>query len=487
MFTQQHGQLDFLTERNFTMSMKSLTLSILSVAALIITFKQTGWAAGTEVVLHKFSIPTPFSGAGFPFSGLAMDTKGNLYGTTNLGGPGTCGSGCGAVFKLTKGSNDDFTYSVIHTFAGSLTDGGNPSGAPILDSAGNVYGTAATGGEAGCGVVYKLSPNASGRYDEIVLHSFNSHPLDDDGCNPESFLVFDKAGNLYGTTNKGGGGGINGTFCLNGCGSVFKLAPNGDGTFTESVIHSFPGTPGNTDGQNPVGGLVLDNSGNLWGTTFVGGNTGPSCLAVGPPPGCGVVFELSPTMGGDWKETALFRFSNNSTGFNPSDGLVIDHAGNLYGLTENGGLGNGAVFKLTPEAAGGFKETLIHQFALCGATACPDGVHPSNGLTIDANGNLFGTVDFGGGASFDCSAGSGVALGCGVVFKFTPNANGTFTESILYRFRGSSDGGQPSDDRLVIDANGNIFGTTANGGNVPPGSFSCPGTQGCGVVFEVKP
>lgn len=117
-------------------------------------------------MLHTFSIPNPFAGAGFPFSGLAMDASGNLYGTTNLGGPGTCGEGCGVVFKLTKGANSQFTFSVIHTFEGSLSDGGNPNGSPILDSAGNLYGTTVNGGEVGCGVVYKLSPTASGEYNE---------------------------------------------------------------------------------------------------------------------------------------------------------------------------------------------------------------------------------------------------------------------------------------------------------------------------------
>jgi len=441
--------------------------------AVILILMPNSWAASHENVLHTFNIAT----AGDPVSGLAMDASGNLYGTTRLGGPGSCGEGCGVVFKLSKNSNGGFTYSVLHIFAGALSDGGNPFGAPMLDSAGNIYGTTTDGGEAGCGIVYRLSPTSGGKYEETILHSFNKFsPRNDDGCNPDSYLVADEAGNLYGTTNTGGGGGVNGTFCDNGCGSVFRLAPNGDGTYTESVIHSFPGTKGNTDGRNPVGGLVFDSAGNLWGSTPVGGSVGD-----------GSVFELTPNSDGTYTESTLFSFTGASTGFFPNTDLVIDKAGNLYGTAVNGGLGHGVVFQVMPQPGGAVRERIVHAFALCNSSVCPDGVTPFNGLTIDDDGVLYGTADLGGGASGQCGGGL-PALGCGVVYKLTPNAQGGFKETILYRFQGFADGAEPEDDRLVIDASGNIFGTAAQGGNSNACPADGPGTPGgCGVVFVVTP
>ena len=446
-----------------------------TVAALAVTLIliPNSWAASGETVLHTFDIAT----AADPVTGLTMDASGNLYGTARLGGPGACGAGCGVVFKLTKTGKGGFTYSILHTFAGPLSDGGNPFGAPLLDSAGNIYGTTADGGEAGCGVVYRLSPMA-GEYQETILHSFNKFVhRNKDGCNPGSYLIFDAAGNLYGTTNKGGGGGVNGTFCDNGCGTVFKLTPEKHGKYKESVIHSFPGTKGNTDGRNPVGGLVFDSAGNLWGSTSVGG--------VG---GAGTVFELTPNPDGTYAESTLYSFTGASTGFFPNTNLVIDQAGNLYGTTVNGGLnnGDGVVFKVTPQPGGGVEESIIHTF-FCNDVACNDGVSPFNGLTIDANGTLYGTVDLGGGASGQCGGGT-PDLGCGIVYTLTPNPQGEFTETILYRFQGFADGAEPMGDHVVVDASGNIFGTTSEGGN----STACPGVLGvspggCGVVFEVTP
>ena len=421
--------------------------------------------AATETVLHTF-VDTSSNENGGPVSGLAADASGNLYGTTY--GTAACSVGCGQVFKMTRNSSG-FTFTTIYSFLGSIAgDGSNPNGAPILDSQGNIYGTTVFGGN-GSGVVYKLSAEPNGTYRETVLHVFGASG-GNDGTQPYSTLVFDKAGNLYGTTNQGGGG-AGGTFCLNGCGTVYKLAPNANGSWTESVIHSFPGTKGNTDGQNPHGGLVFDAAGNLWGTTQTGGNM-RACLAFGDPTGCGTVFELTPQSNGQWVESTLFAFRGEATGFNPWDGLVIDQAGRLYGMTTNGGGGNGAVFQLTPGTGGRVTETIIHPFAVCGQT-CPDGGNPFNGLTIDGAGNLYGTVDLGGNG--------GGPPGHGIVFKLTPNTDGTWTEDILYAFTGGADGGDPMDDRVVVDATGTVFGTTFNGGQ----TGIC--TQGCGVVFQVIP
>jgi uncharacterized repeat protein (TIGR03803 family) len=439
-----------------------------AIATILVT--AASCAASDETVLHTF---TTFNTGIGPDSGLAIDAAGNLYGTTYQSTSG-CVPTCGNVYKLTKNSNGGYTFSVIHNFRGQPKDGAAPWGAPVLDSAGNVYGTTTNGG-SGCGVVYKLSPAANGTYTSSILHSFNAVPANDDGCQPYSTLAFDQAGNLYGTTNQGGGGGVGGTFCFNGCGAVFKLAANSDGTWTESVIHSFPGTEGSTDGQNPRGGVVFDSKGNLWSTTQTGGNL-EACLQFQDFTGCGTVFELTPNEDGTWTESNLFAFTGMSTGFNPWDGLVVDSKDNLYGMTTNGGIGNGTVFRVTPQPGGGVKEAIIHTFAVCNAIRCPDGVHPFNGLTIDASGNLYGTVFSGGGAG---PSGGGFVSGDGIVFKLTPNSNGKWSEDILYRFRGESDGGFPQGDRVVLDGEGNIFGTASNGG-----AFNlCP--VGCGVVFKV--
>ncbi len=439
----------------------------LALVALMLPLAGPAWASSEpkEIVLHTY-VDTLTSENGGPISGMAIDAAGNLYGTTF--GVGACSVGCGSIFKLALQSNGKYAYQTIYVFKGGATDGENPYGAPILDSAGNIYGTTTTGGFGG--VVYELSPTTGGKYKETVLHNFGSSDSND-GTQPYSTLAFDKAGNLYGTTNQGGGG-FGGTFCLNGCGTVFELTHNADGTWTESVIHSFPGTKGNTDGQNPRGGVVFDSAGNLWGTTQTGGNL-VACTQFLDVSGCGTVFELTPQADGTWVESTLFDFDGEATGFNPWDGLVIDKSGNLYGMVTNGGGGNGAVFELTPEAGGGVTEAIIHPFTVCG-NVCTDGANPENGLTIDAAGNLYGTTDLGGG-------GGGVPQGFGVVFKLTRNANGTWKEQILHRFTGGTDGSFPLDDRVAVDAAGDVFGTTFNGGVVS----LCP--SGCGVVFELKP
>jgi len=437
--------------------------------ALVALFLPLGAYASspTETVLHTW-VETTTNENGGSVAGMTIDSNGNVYGVTF--GTGACSVGCGSVFKLNKQANGGFVYQDLHNFLGGLRgDGANPYGAPILDGAGNIYGTTMAGGN-GSGIIYKVSPLGNGKYQETVLHTFGAFGTND-GTQPFSTLAFDKAGNLYGTTNQGGGG-ANNTFCINGCGTVFKLSPNSDGTWTESVIHSFPGTAGNLDGQNPHGGVVFDRAGNLWGTAQNGGNM-EACLPFIDVTGCGVVFELTPQAGGEWTETTVFEFAGESTGFNPWDGLVMDRAGNLYGMVTNGGGGNGAVFKLTPQAGGGVAETIIHAFTPCGAV-CTDGANPENGITIDAKGNLYGTTDLGG-------HGGGSPTGHGVVFKLTPRPNGTWQETILHQFTGGADGAFPLDDHVAVDPAGDVFGTTLNGGQ--PGI--CP--SGCGVVFEIKP
>jgi uncharacterized repeat protein (TIGR03803 family) len=323
------------------------------------------------------------------------------------------------------------TYIVLHSFAGSPTDGAVPYDAGLIrDAAGNLYGTTYHGGSSGCsncGTVFKLSPDGS----ETILHSFTGGA---DGYFPlADFLVRDAAGNLYGTTVYGG---------PQDSGVVFKLSPTG----TYTVLHSFTGGAG---GAYPAAGLVRDAAGNLYGTTNQGGSATSTCY---PPFGCGVVFELircdSEPSGYEFK--VLQNFEGGADGALPQGSLLRDAAGNLYGTTQFGGgvsssactgyflPGCGTVFKVSATGT----KTILYRFP-----GTLDGsFFPVAGLIEDAAGNLYGTTY--GGLSLGC---------CGTVFKLSP----TGTETVPYGFNvfNEADGRNPS-ARLVRDAAGNLYGTT---------------------------
>ncbi|HWY14750.1 MAG TPA: choice-of-anchor tandem repeat GloVer-containing protein [Rhizomicrobium sp.] len=282
-----------------------------------------------------------------------------------------------------------------------------------------------------------------------LLYSFPGGAL---GAFPYSGLTRDASGNLYGTTYAGGGTG-----CHNGggCGTVFKLKPDG----TAKVLHVFKG--GRGDGAYPMAGLIMDAVGNLYGTTSEGGNAGCDSGY-----GCGTVFKLKP--GG--KETVLYAFRGGSDGGNPYAGVIMDAKGNLFGTTLQGGMtcppdsyGCGVVFKISPEGT----ETVLYSF--CQSQNCPDGAFPTGGL-IAKNDNLYGTASQGG----NCV--DGIFLGCGVVFRLARDG----TETVLYNFRGAADGQGPSAG-VVADKAGNFYGTTACGGDCSSGAF------GCGTVFKLAP
>jgi uncharacterized repeat protein (TIGR03803 family) len=334
-------------------------------------------SAGNETVLYSFV----GSDEGFtPVGGLTRDAAGNLYGTTYYGGTGYCSDdsfddGCGTVFKLDTAGQE----TVLHSF-GNSPDGANPYAALIRDGSGNLYGTTMYGGTYGLGTVFKVTPSGQ----ETVLYSFKGGS---DGGVPYAGLVRDKRGNLYGTAVLGG------TYSL---GTVFKLDPAGK----ETTLHSFKGVP---DGQSPVGSLILDSEGNLYGTTNNGGTGGPCSQ---PNDGCGTVFEVMST----GKERVLYSFKGVSKhdGSSPEAKLVRDAAGNIYGTTVGGGAtcgpgGCGTVFMLNNAG----KETIFHNF-----TNGDDGGYPIGGPVLDAKGNLYGTTSSGG--STECEG------GCGVVFKITP-------------------------------------------------------------------
>ena len=334
------------------------------------------------------------------------------------------------------------TYSILHTFECGPNDGTGPRTGIFRDPQGNLYGTTQGGGLSGCafgcGIVFKLSPNG----DEKVLYRFlGSLNGQADGGVPAGGVVVDKAGNVYGTTAEGGAG------CApDGCGTIFKLSSQG----TETIFHSFLG---GTDGQFPVGKLVADDHGNLYGTAAMGGASNG-----------GTVFRIAAN-GSAY--TVLHSFAFDTEGDSPLGSLIRDKEGNLYGTTQDGGangLGLGTVFKLDPAGT----LTLLHIF-----TGKPDGADPEGGLIEDSAGNLYGTTrDGGGGTGTNCE------IGCGVVFKIDPAG----VETVLYTFSGGADGANPSGS-LALDAAGNLYGTTFGGGFTD--SNDCR-PEGCGVVFQVS-
>jgi uncharacterized repeat protein (TIGR03803 family) len=380
--------------------------------------------AQTFTVLYSFA-GYPTDGAG-PGAGLLMDASGNLYGTTSFGGKvngAHCGSsgyiGCGTVFKLDTSGVE----SVLHNFTGA--DGTTPRANLIMDANGSLYGTTAFGGNlqdcggnglTGCGVVFRLSGEK-----DTVLHRFTGGA---DGASPQAGLVMDASGALYGTALEGGsvGGGV-----------VFKLVGK-----KETVLHSFTG---GKDGDGPASGLLLDATGNLYGTDVAGGDT--DCDY---PDGCGVVFKLSGR-----HLSVLHSFKGTPDGAEPIAGVIMDPAGNLYGTTNDGGTqGNlGTVFEVTQAG----KESVVYRFRLE-----QNGFSPG-GLVRDEQGNLYGTT------------GEGGLYGYGVVYEITAARK----EKILYNFcspRECTDGAFPND--LIMDAQGNLYGTTFDGG-----------TLGYGTIFKI--
>ena len=378
----------------------------------------------TFKVLYSFA-GYPTDGAQ-PLGGLLMDAAGNLYGTTRYGGSHeTCpGDGeCGTVFKL----DTNGVETVLHNFAGP--DGANPTSNLIMDANGDLYGTTEFGGKtsicvdteyAGCGVVFKLSGT-----NETVLYRFNGGA---DGAFPWAGVIMDAHGALYGTTNQGGatGGGV-----------AFKLVGK-----KEMVLHSFCSENNCKDGTYLTSGLIMDVAGNLYGTAAYGGD-----VNCDYPSGCGVVFKLTGK-----KETVLHSFKGSPDGDNPSAALFMDPSGDLYGTTSDGGKesNGGTVFKVGQ----GGKERVLHTFR-----SAHGGSDPETSVVRDAQGNLYGTT------VYNPKEG-------GTVFEITADGE----EKVLHYFcseKDCADGGIPND--LIIDANGNLYGTTYGGIN------------GNGVIFMITP
>jgi len=399
----------------------------LALALALITVIMQPAQAQSFVPLHPF---TGGQDGGIPYAGVSIDRAGNLYGTTYEGGS----SGRGTVFKMVH-KNGGWLFTPLYSFAGG-NDGSGPQARVIVGPNGTLYGTTAGGGGTGCGgngcgTVFNVRPasHASGSilapWSETVLYSFAGGT---DGETPApGDLVFDQAGNIYGTTYYGGGStGCNGF----GCGTVFKLTLSSGGQWTESILYSF--TAGN-GGSSPMG-VIFDGAGNLYGTTSGGGTYN-----------CGTVFQLTPN-GSGWAENVLYSFNPNiGDGCTPLAGLIFDGSGNLYGTNYTAGYqGGGTAFELTPDGQGVWTETVLNAFT----SGVGDG-GLQGALTLDAAGNLYGTT-YGGG------------LGLGAAFELIPSG-GYWTYTSLHDFINYDDGEFPIGN-VILDAYGNAYGTASQGG-----------------------
>ncbi len=318
----------------------------------------------------------------------------------------------------------------MHSFPSFSNDGQGPTSSLTLDAEDNLYGTTAGGGDHHSGVVFELAHDSRA---ESIPYNFCAKPKCSDGGSPYAGLVINKAGDMYGTGY-----------------AAFELSPGSDG-WKEVALHDFACR--NNDGCEPFAGVILDAAGNVYGTTEIGGG---SSRCGG---GCGTVYRISPTSDGKWKETILHRFQADWDGTYPGVGaLILDGAGNLYGTADGGVTGYGVVFRLTPGSDGHWKETILYNFK-----GSANGIQPSAGVVMDKAGNLYGTTSAGGAS---CS--------CGLIYKLAPGSNGKWTYTVLHRFTGA-DGAGPNAN-LILDSQGNLYGTTTTGG-----------AGGYGVAFEITP
>jgi len=415
----------------FNFAFVNRALAIVTLLAMISIFSVT---TSQEAQAQTFSILHYFTGGldgENPYAGVTVARSGVLYGTTGGGGANSVGT----VFKLTQ-ANSGWVVSPLYEFPGG--NAALPLGGVAIGPSGALYGTTFGNGVGTFGTVFELTPPPTicsairCYWDEQGLHTFSGIS---DGSGPQTEnLAFDSSGNIYGTT---GGGGMYDS------GVTFELTRSGGG-YTASILHNF----GNgTDGRNPLAGIVFDAMGNMYGTTNRGGSGFPQeCNGS-----CGTVYQLMPSSNG-WVENVLVNF-DGTNGDDPYGNVIVDRSQNLYGTAAGGGPnGGGVVFKLT-NLAGGFTYSVLYSFSSCGSRG---------GLAMDAAGNFYG-VCYSGGAQQD-----------GWIFELT-NCSQTCTAVDLHDFSGS-DGMSPYGGP-VLDASGNLYGTTFAGGT------GC--SQGCGVVWEL--
>ena len=407
----------------FDVNLRQKTIVLISLTILALAFAIVPTAhAQTFTVLHNF---TGGLDGGSPYAGLIMDARGNLYGTAAEGAirDGHCyPQGCGSVFEL-KHTSSGWLFDPLYIFHGKA-DSGGPYASVTFGRDGTLYGTASGIGTGSCGTVFNLKPPPAACISTLcfwtvaVIHSFQSP----NGCTPFSPVIFDQAGNLYGTAD-------------DHTGVVYELSPS-NGSWAETVLTTFDYGDGSFPGY---GGLVFDKAGNLYGTTSGGGDN--QCEQGY---GCGVVYQLTPS-GSGWTNNTLYEFHDGSDGGFPEGGVILDASGDLYGTTTGGGSGAGTVFELSPYN-GYWNFNLL--YSVTGGNQNVGG--PWDSLVMDAAGSLYGTTASGG------------LYGNGAVFKLTPS-NGGWTYTSLHDFYCSTDGCTPYGS-VLLDANGNIYGTTAGGG-----------------------
>jgi uncharacterized repeat protein (TIGR03803 family) len=439
------------------MSLKKLALVLAAMPAMfaaMFVLSSTCASGQTEKVLHSFN--NNGSDGYQPEGGVSFDAAGNLFGTTQLGGTGACihnglPSGCGTVYALIPRSNGDWIEKVLHSFILNGKDGLEPAGnGLILDAAGNLYGMTVLGGTSadcpndlmgtsGCGTVFAMRKSKTGFSPPVILHSFDGDNKGVDGRMPFGTPTFDSAGNLYGTASSGGTAGY---------GMAFKLTRRAGAPWHETAMYNFY-----DNGIDPTGSLIFDAEGDLYGLAAGGGQYA-----------AGAVFELTPNTQAGWSEKGLHSFGHGTDGFQPLGSLIFDKAGTLYGVTTGAVNEFGTVFELTPGTGGTWTEKVLHVFTKNGT----DGLGPNSPLVMDASGNLYGTT--GAGGSGACSG------GCGTVYELSPQAGGTWSETILYSFlNNGADGIEPTSG-LTFDSSGNLYGVTSGGG-----------VNGNGTVYEVRP
>jgi hypothetical protein len=402
----------------------------IAAVVLLLTVVPAAWAATRYKILHTF---TGGKDGGLVGSGVALDAGGNPYGMTYYGGTGTGCSGdggCGVIFRLSPQAGGHWKEKALFDLT-KETGGANYGAGLLFNSSGNLFGSTGAQYPGGPSYIFELTPGNG---------EWNFSPI----YEPSGYcLVFDQAGSLYG--------------CIGPSTGFAELSP-GSGGWIYTDIWDDPCNGTCPDGAGGTAPLTWDEKGNLYGTMLFGGNYPPKCHGEG---GCGTAFQMTPNGDGTWTYHVLHRFAATETdGYYPYAGLTVDAFGNAYGLTSEGGkYGTGTFFKLTPAKSGLWKETILYEFP-----NCLDGCVPSFTLVSDQAGNLYSS----GGGGLDCGGTS-----CGTVFKFSPQKNGSWKYSVVHKFDGN-DGAFPYG--VVLDSKGNIFGTTMQGGK-----------YNMGVAFEITP
>jgi uncharacterized repeat protein (TIGR03803 family) len=414
--------------------MKAKSTVTLAALALLLAMAPSA-NAQTFQLLHTFE-GTDGAGPG----ALAIDAGGNLYGGATGGGIHNCsspGNFCGTLFELAN-NNSSFVFHPLYQFQNDQ-DGFSPNSPLTIGPGPMLYGSTLDGGiEGGWGTVFRLRPACKDLgcnqivWNKTILYRFGQC----DGAGTNGGLVFDNAGNLYGTTV---------TMCGN-TGQVYELSPaqNLNGTWNKTLVHAFQGPP--NDGRWPEAPVTFDQAGNLYGTTLGGGNSD-----------LGTVYRLS-RAGNVWTECLLYSFTGMADGRKPISSVIFDGSGDLYGTT-NGDWQPSSVFELAPSGCGSGTVTPLFDFL-------PDqGADLASGLVMDSAGNLYGAAPFGG------------EYGFGSIYKLTFTGNG-WSYSSMHDFAGGSDGSSPQGPLVLY--HGYLYGSAAAGGDL-----GCNSGMGCGTVWTI--